>query len=440
MNYPAPTRGAVHTGQATQIEQSRVIAEVEAAVLMAHRFPRDMPDVRRRLTEVCKDPYLANRAFYVQRRTGGEVTGLTVHLARAMAVGYRNMQANVVELERDLARRQSQMMAYAWDLENNVRVSTTWIVEHRRDVQKSIVDIENLSGIYENNANQSARRLREQIVALLPPSLVKMCVDTCRATVKDGGGVPMSQRVAKILELFEELSVTRGMLERRLRRAAGEWIPRDIAELQVVFESLTDGSIHIDEAFPPDEPEQAAPPAQLGRVQRPAPAATPTPRAPAEQPEPEPEPEPEPSAARRALDEHVDEVAEAHRAAVTPPEQTVERPTEQPITRRQSDKLFACFRDLGLDGRSDEVRVRRLQILSALVEDNIGSQNDLTSSQAEMCATALRGWAARPRKEQTEVINDLLAGWEARHRAPEPAEPDDDGVPAEPTDDDGGDS
>lgn len=436
MNYPAPQRGEVWTGQATQIEQSRVIAEVEAAVIMAHRFERDMPKVRRDLTEMCRDPYLANRAFYVQRRTGGEVTGLTIHLARAMATAYRNVQANVVELDRDNGRRQSQMMAYAWDLETNVRVSTTWIVEHRRDVNKQIKDIPDLSGIYENNANQSSRRLREQIVALLPPSLVKMATDVCRATVKDGGGVPMSQRVAKILELFEDLEVTRSMLERRLRRPAGDWIPRDIAELQVVFESLTDGSIHLDEAFPPEEPEPAAAP--LGRVVRPTIV------------QPAPEPEPEPSAARQVLEEHADEVAQQTRdvdarreqppaADHRPPEVTAERPKERPINRRQSDNLFACFRDLGMSDRSEATRTRRLKILSALIEEDINSQNDLTESQAQMCITALRGWIPKTEQEQTEVIDDLLAGWDARHRAEPDAAPEDDGdaMPAEPTDDEG---
>lgn len=423
MNYPAPQRGEVWTGQATQIEQSRVIAEVEAAVIMAHRFERDMPKVRRDLTEMCRDPYLANRAFYVQRRTGGEVTGLTIHLARAMATAYRNVQANVVELDRDNGRRQSQMMAYAWDLETNVRVSTTWIVEHRRDVNKTIKDIPDLSGIYENNANQSSRRLREQIVALLPPSLVKMATDVCRATVKDGGGVPMSQRVAKILELFEDLEVTRSMLERRLRRPAGDWIPRDIAELQVVFESLQDGSIHLDEAFPPEEPEPATAP--LGRVVRAV--ATPPVEQPVEQPAATPD-----DAVREQPP------AEDHR----PPETTAERPKERPINRRQSDGLFACFRDLGMADRSEATRNRRLAILSALVEEDITTQNDLTESQAQMCITALRGWIPKTEKEQTEVIDDLLAGWEARHRA-EPEVPEDDGdaMPAEPTgeDDDGGD-
>lgn len=417
MNYPAPSRGEIHTGQATQIEQSRVIAEVEAAVVMAHRFPRDLVDVRKKLLIACQDSYLANRAFYEQKRTGGPVVGLTVHLARAMLSIYRNAQANVVELERDLARKQSQMMAYAWDLETNVRVSTTWIVEHRRDVRKQIEDIENLSGIYENNANQAARRLREQIVALLPPALVNAAVLECRKTIENGGGVPIEQRIVRAIEAFEGLGIEQSKLERRVGRPANRWIARDIAGLTVIYEGLSTGMTHEDEAFPPDEGEQ--PPVQLGRVIVARPPVT------------------EEQTGKPPAGADVEQPpAEDHR----PPEATARPARVEPITRKQSDRLFACFRDIGLEGRGDDVRRRRLDILAALVEHPLESQNHLTSSEAEMCATALSGWAARGRKEADVAVADLLAGWEARHRAPEPqTDEDDDAVPAEPTDDDGSD-
>jgi hypothetical protein len=171
---------------------------------------------------------------------------------------------------------------------------------------------------------------------------------------------------------------------------------------------------HEDEAFPPEQADQ--PPAQLGRViggGRPPVSAEQTGQPPAGADVERPP-------------------AEDHR----PPEATARPARVEPITRTQSDKLFACFRDIGLEGRTDEVRNRRLAILSALVEHDLSSQNDLTSSEAEMCATALRGWAAQGRKEADVAVADLLAGWEARHRAPEP-DVDDDGVPAEPTDDEG---
>ena len=57
---PQPTR----VGQATAIEQSRAVAEVYAAVMVARQVPRHTQTALRAMEEACKTPELAAKAFY----------------------------------------------------------------------------------------------------------------------------------------------------------------------------------------------------------------------------------------------------------------------------------------------------------------------------------------------------------------------------------------
>ena len=67
MNYPdqlqsAPMPGRV--GQGTAVEQSRAVAEVQAAVLIARQFPRNEAQAIARMRVACQQPELAQRAFF----------------------------------------------------------------------------------------------------------------------------------------------------------------------------------------------------------------------------------------------------------------------------------------------------------------------------------------------------------------------------------------
>ncbi len=124
---PVPPR---RVGQATVVEQSRAVAEVQAAVLVAQNRPRDEQAALAQMRESCKMRQLADRAFFRYSRGGSAISGPSVYLARELARIWGNISHGVSELSRDDEHGQSELQAVAWDLEKNTRVATIFIVPH----------------------------------------------------------------------------------------------------------------------------------------------------------------------------------------------------------------------------------------------------------------------------------------------------------------------
>lgn len=257
MSFPAtqPTPPAVLTpgriGQGTAVEQSRAVAEVQAAVIVAQQCPRSIDAARAAMQASCKQMGLAERAFYRYNRGGRSVSGASVHLARELARCWGNVQYGVVELRRDDFARQSEMQAFAWDVQTNSRTAHTFIVPHQRDKKGGPVELVDLRDIYENNANQAARRLREAIFAILPPWFTEEAIATCHATLEDGGGKPLEDRIRGAIESFAKLDIAQERLERKMGKPAERWNQYDITQLTITYRSVTRGELPADEEFPP---------------------------------------------------------------------------------------------------------------------------------------------------------------------------------------------
>jgi hypothetical protein len=244
-----PTPGRV--GQATAIEQSRAVAEVQAAVYVAQQFPRNVHAAIATMRESCSSKSLAERAFFRFPRGGQSVSGESIHLARELARCWTNVDYGIKELSRNDELGESEMLAWAWDVQANTRVSNTFIVKHQRDKRGGPERLVDLRDIYENNANNGARRVRECIFGVLPPSFIEEAKELCTKTLQDGGGVPLAQRVADAIRGFAGLGVTADQLEQKLNRPSAQWTEHDVAQLGVTFRSLQRGEITRDEEFPP---------------------------------------------------------------------------------------------------------------------------------------------------------------------------------------------
>lgn len=241
----------MRVGQATAVEQSRAVAEVQAAVVVAQQCPRNIQNALAEMRASCKQTGLAERAFYRYSRGGSSVSGASVHLARELARCWGNIQYGIAELRRDDEARESEMQAFAWDVQTNTRSAQIFIVPHLRDTRDGSKPLTDTRDIYENNANQGARRLREAIFSVLPPWFVEEAKNLCNQTLKDGGGKPLAQRIADALALFGEIGVTEDQIEQKLDRKSGDWTEHDIAQLRVIYGSLQRGEVTREEEFPP---------------------------------------------------------------------------------------------------------------------------------------------------------------------------------------------
>jgi hypothetical protein len=255
VNYPAeqnmrPATGPARIGQGTAIEQSRAVAEVQAAIVVAQQVPRNINSAIAEMRQSCQQPFLAERAFFRYSRGSGNITGASVHLARELARCWGNIQYGLVEMRRDDDYAQSEMQAFAWDVEKNSRNSSTFIVPHKRDQKGGPKQLTDMRDIYENNANNGARRVREAIFAILPPWFVEEAKQICTKTLADGGGKPLPQRIADAIRAFEGIGVVQDRIETKFGRPSGKWTEHDVAQLLVAFQSIQRGEVTADEEFP----------------------------------------------------------------------------------------------------------------------------------------------------------------------------------------------
>jgi hypothetical protein len=253
VSYPieqaqAPTPARI--GQGTAVEQSRAVAEVQAAIVVAQQCPRNVNAAIAEMRQSCQQKGLAERAFFRYSRGGSTVSGPSVHLARELARCWGNIQYGLAELRRDDEYGESEMQAFAWDVQTNARSSQVFIVPHKRDVKGGPKKLIDLRDIYENNANNGARRLREAIFSVLPAWFVEEAKDICSRTLADGGGRPLPQRIADAIRLFEGMGVTSDRIEQKLGRSSDRWTEYDVAQLAVAYKSIQRGEITIDEEFP----------------------------------------------------------------------------------------------------------------------------------------------------------------------------------------------
>lgn len=259
MNLPAEHQYAVpaapapaFVGQGTAVEQSRAVAEVQAAVIVARQFPRNEAIAVQKMTTAFRQEDLAKRSFFRFNRGKKNVTGETIQFAKELARCWGNIHHGVHELRRDDVAGESEMQAWAWDLETNERASTTFIVPHTRYTKENGSSrLEDPRDVYESNSNNGARRLREMIFTVLPSWYRNQASQIATNTIENGtGDKPLSQRTAEAITAFEELGVTLAQLETHRGRESGKWTNPDLAQLQIVYESIRRGDVTLADEFP----------------------------------------------------------------------------------------------------------------------------------------------------------------------------------------------
>lgn len=247
----APVAVPDRIGQGTSVEQSRAIAQVQAMVIVAQQCPRSVPAAIRAMEEACRQIELAEQAFFRFPRAGEAVEGPSVHLARELARCWGNIEYGVTELRRDDDAAQSEMLAFAWDLQTNTRSSAIFIAPHKRDTRQGVKTLTDMRDIYENNANNGARRVREAIFTVLPVWYRARAEKLCRETIENGGGVPLAQRIADAVKAFERYRVPPARLAAKFGYArADELRAPDVAQLGVIYGSLQQGTVTVEDEFP----------------------------------------------------------------------------------------------------------------------------------------------------------------------------------------------
>lgn len=224
----------------TEMMISRQAQEVQAAMVIAKRFPRDQYAAFERIMEACERPKLAEEATYEYPRGGTRVTGPSIRLAEVLAQCWGNIDFGILELEQN--KGESKVMAYAWDLETNTRQSKVFSVKHERKAKGSISKLDDPRDIYEMVANQGARRVRACILGIIPGDIVDKAVEKCEKTLVSGQKEPIKDRIrTAITKLHQTYGVTPEMVEKTFGYKIDAFTERDYLRLMNIGRSLRDG-------------------------------------------------------------------------------------------------------------------------------------------------------------------------------------------------------
>lgn len=251
-----------------QVAQSREAQSVQAAMVIAQKFPRDTTRAYSRIMEDCKRKTLAEKSVYAYPRGGTTVTGPSIRLAECMARAWGNLDFGIVELERKPSMGsipgESTVMAYCYDLETNTKSTTVFTVKHARDknikvgnekkkIQELLTDERD---IYEMVANLGARRLRSRILAIIPVDIVESAVDQCEKTMEGGQG-PLIDRVRSLVVYFQQNhGVTQEMIEKRVGHKVEAISEPELVKLRAIANSLKDGAASREDFFEMPQSEE----------------------------------------------------------------------------------------------------------------------------------------------------------------------------------------
>ncbi|WP_078324459.1 hypothetical protein [Mycobacteroides salmoniphilum] len=349
--------------QATSVEQSRAVAEVQSAVIVAQQIPRDLQRAEAEMRDACSRMAMAKQAFY---RVPNRGTGPSVHLLRELARIWGNTQYGVNELARNDTKGESEIQSWAWDVQTNTRSNRTFIVPHARMAKGRREELTDLGDITNNNSNAGARAVRECISAILPKWFTELAQDICKATLENGEGEPLPARIDKMIAAFRAINITEAQMETKLGKKRGAWDAGDVAQMGITYTSITRDGFDKAEMFPPV--------AGVSAEEIKAKAA--------ETPQAEPAPEPEPDGP--------DEPAPAE----APGEYNSRG--EFRATKKAIGTIRGLLGNAGYSLRGAEATAKTLAHVATVIGREITDINDLSEAEAEVVTDVLNQSAALP--------------------------------------------
>ena len=221
-----------------EAETQRAIAETQAALIIAKRFPRNQIDATDRILQAFTRPTLAETALYSYSRGGQEITGPSIRAAETIAQNWGNIDFGIKELSQ--ANGASEVMAYAWDTETNTRQVKVFQVPHKRFTKKGSYALEDPRDIYEMVANQGARRLRACILGVIPGDVIEAATDQAEKTLHSNVEVT-PDLIKMLIEKFGEYGVSKEMIEKRIQRRIESIPPASVVQLRKIYNSMKDG-------------------------------------------------------------------------------------------------------------------------------------------------------------------------------------------------------
>ena len=250
-------------GVAGAAEETREIAEVQAKMILARNFPRDVNYCRAMIAAECQNKELAEVACYEFQRGDSVVRGASIRLVECVSRHWGNIICGVKEIGTNANGSKATVKSFAWDLQTNFADEKVFDVEFVRSTKKGTYPITDPRDKYEFLANQAARRKRSCIQAVIPKFVIdeamELCTETLEKNITKDGDIETTK--AKMLAAFAQIAEWIGADE--LATVCGRpWEnigAKDVVKLRNLYNAIKDGFVKPEAAFGKDAAEATAP-------------------------------------------------------------------------------------------------------------------------------------------------------------------------------------
>lgn len=240
-------------------------AQVEARLIVARNYPRDLDEVRQKILKDCRRPMFADGAEY-KRPIGGETKrGPSIRFMESAAMAFGNIDIQTPVLYDDDKKRQVRVSAT--DLESNTGYSQDFTfdktVERKflKKDQKPIKTRRNSQGeslyiveatddeVFIKQNALASKIVRNLIKRLIPSDLIDEGIATARATVRDQDKSDPDASRKRIADSFDRIGVPIKELKELLNHDLSSASPAEMENLRSVYAQVKDGEISWDEVL-----------------------------------------------------------------------------------------------------------------------------------------------------------------------------------------------
>ena len=236
-------------------EETKKIAEVQAKMVLAQRFPRDVSYAQTMIAMECENKDLAEKAIYEFPRGDSVVRGPSIRLIECVARYWGNILCGVEEVSSD--KDKATVRAYCWDLQTNFADEKVFDVAFERVTKKGSYLLTDPRDRYEKLANDAARRKRSCIQAVIPKFVIDKAMETCEKTLTDSvSGEDIEKTKEKMLAAFSAIAdwITGKELAEKCGKDWENIGSRDIVKLRNLYNAIKDGFVKPYDAFGKEDP------------------------------------------------------------------------------------------------------------------------------------------------------------------------------------------
>lgn len=235
----------------TAVQETAEIAEIQAKMILARNFPRDIDTAMRYIAAECNNKELAEKATYEFPRGDSVVRGPSIRLIECVARHWGNLLSGIKEIS--ATDKEATVKAYCWDLETNFADEKVFTVPYVRNTKsKGKIPLTDERDKYEMMANMAARRKRACMQAIIPQFVIDNAIELCRQTLENSlKGEDIEVTKAKMLAAFRKLA--EWITEEDLGAVCGKDFEhlsvKDIVKLRNLYNAINDGFVKPEVAF-----------------------------------------------------------------------------------------------------------------------------------------------------------------------------------------------